>query len=47
MSAAQVAAMLDRPESTTLLLDMLRAVEEEPSLFGASSHLLTVAHRPG
>jgi SAM-dependent methyltransferase len=28
---------------TTLLLEMLRRVEEEPSLLGASSHILTVA----
>ena len=30
---------------STLLLDMLRRVEEEPSLLGASSHVLTVARR--
>ena len=30
---------------TALLLDQLRLVEAEPSLFGASSHLLTVATR--
>jgi SAM-dependent methyltransferase len=29
-----------------LLLDMLRRIEEEPSLLGASSHQLTVARRP-
>jgi SAM-dependent methyltransferase len=29
-----------------LLLDMLRRVEEEPSLLGASSHMLTVARCP-
>jgi hypothetical protein len=30
---------------TTVLLDMLRRVEDEPSLAGASSHLLTLARR--
>jgi hypothetical protein len=32
-------------ERTRMTLDLLREVESEPSLFGASSHLLTVAHR--
>ena len=40
MTGSGLAAILDRPDT---LLDMLRRVEEEPSLFGASSHLLTVA----
>lgn len=31
---------------TRILLDMLRRVEDEPSLLGASSHLLTTARRP-
>ena len=31
---------------TAIMLDMLRRVEDEPSLLGASSHLLTIAHRP-
>jgi SAM-dependent methyltransferase len=31
---------------TTQVLDLLRQVETEPSLFGSSSHLLTVAYRP-
>ena len=46
MTGPRVSAMLDEPASAALTLEMLRAVEEEPSLFGASSHLLTVAHRP-
>jgi 2-polyprenyl-3-methyl-5-hydroxy-6-metoxy-1,4-benzoquinol methylase len=33
-------------ERTRMTLDLLREVESEPSLFSASSHLLTVAHRP-
>jgi SAM-dependent methyltransferase len=32
--------------ATALLLDQLRLIEAEPSLFGASSHLLTLAARP-
>jgi len=31
---------------TRQMLDLLREVESEVTLFGASSHLLTVAHRP-
>jgi len=34
-------------ELTALLLDMLRRVESEESLLGASSHILAVAGRPG
>jgi SAM-dependent methyltransferase len=34
---------LDDAERTAALLDALRSVEQEPSLFGISSHLLTVA----
>jgi hypothetical protein len=32
---------------TGIMLDMLRRVEHEPSLLGASSHLITVGRRPG
>ncbi|WP_127501155.1 class I SAM-dependent methyltransferase [Actinoplanes solisilvae] len=42
MSGDALAGFLEEP---SLLLDMLRLVEEEPSLLGASSHLLTVAVR--
>ncbi|MBM2616127.1 methyltransferase domain-containing protein [Actinoplanes sp. LDG1-06] len=42
MSSSALADFLDEP---SLLLEMLRRVEEEPSLLGASSHLLTVAVR--
>jgi SAM-dependent methyltransferase len=38
--------ILADPERTELMLAMLRRVEAEPSLLGASSHLLTVAVRP-
>ncbi|YCK37582.1 class I SAM-dependent methyltransferase [Actinomadura sp. ATCC 39365] len=38
---------LDDPERRALLLDAQRSMESEPSLLGASGHLLTVAHRPG
>jgi SAM-dependent methyltransferase len=34
---------LDGDERTAVLLEALRSVEQEPSLFGISSHLLTVA----
>jgi hypothetical protein len=34
---------LDGGERTAVLLDALRSVEQEPSLFGISSHMLTVA----
>lgn len=39
-------ALLADPDRVALLLESLRGVEEEPSLLGASSHLLTVARRP-
>ncbi|GID28013.1 class I SAM-dependent methyltransferase [Paractinoplanes brasiliensis] len=42
MSPTALENFLDEP---TLLLEMLRHVEDEPSLLGASSHLLTVAVR--
>jgi len=32
---------------TGIMMDMLRRVEHEPSLLGASSHLMTVGRRPG
>jgi SAM-dependent methyltransferase len=45
IAETRVREILDRPDQTDLLLDLLREVEEEPSLLGASSHLLTVARR--
>ncbi|MBL7257798.1 class I SAM-dependent methyltransferase [Paractinoplanes lichenicola] len=42
MSGAALDGFLQEP---ALLLEMLREVEEEPSLLGASSHVLTVAVR--
>jgi SAM-dependent methyltransferase len=38
--------ILADPDRTALLLDLLRRIEDEPSLLGASSHLLAVARRP-
>jgi len=38
--------LLADPDRLALLLESLRSVEEEPSLLGAGSHLLTVARRP-
>ncbi|WP_250003573.1 class I SAM-dependent methyltransferase [Actinoplanes sp. M2I2] len=37
--------LADPLEDPALVLDLLREVEDEPSLLGASSHLLTVAVR--
>jgi SAM-dependent methyltransferase len=37
--------LLADPPMTELMLEMLRRLENEPSLFGASSHQLTIAHR--
>ncbi|BCJ31301.1 class I SAM-dependent methyltransferase [Actinocatenispora sera] len=41
----RLSELLADPDSTRLVLDQLRRVEAEPSLLGASSHLITVAHR--
>jgi SAM-dependent methyltransferase len=45
MTGQTLDEMLDEPGGPELILDMLRRVEDEPSLLGASSHLLTVARR--
>ena len=37
---------LDDPPRREWLLRAIRRVEAEPSLLGASSHVLAVAHRP-
>ncbi|GGK08620.1 hypothetical protein GCM10010123_43130 [Pilimelia anulata] len=39
--------ILADPARAAALLDQLRRVEDEPSLLGASAHLLTLARRPG
>jgi ubiquinone/menaquinone biosynthesis C-methylase UbiE len=44
---ADVDAWLDDPGRRDRLLDALRRVEREPSLLGASPHVLAVARRPG
>jgi SAM-dependent methyltransferase len=46
MTGPRLVEFLADERLTALMLDMLRRVEEEPSLFGASSHLLTIARRP-
>ncbi|TYC02946.1 methyltransferase domain-containing protein [Micromonospora sp. WP24] len=46
MTGARLPEILADPDLTDLMLEMLRAVEEEPSLLGASSHLLTIASAP-
>jgi len=43
MTGSRLDQILESQELTGLLLEMLRRVEDEPSLLGASSHLLTVA----
>lgn len=43
MAESRMAEMVANPDLTGLLLEMLRVVEDEPSLLGASSHLLTIA----
>jgi len=46
MTGAQLVGFLADERLTGIMLDMLRRVEDEPSLLGASSHLLTIATRP-
>lgn len=46
MATSHLNEILDDPPVTDVLLDMLRTVEEDPSLLGASAHLLTIARRP-
>jgi SAM-dependent methyltransferase len=47
MTGPRLDEILADPAMTGLLLELLRSVEEEPSLLGASSHMVTVARRPG
>jgi len=44
LAEAALEAVLDDPAATTSLLDRIRDIEAEPTLLGASSHLLTIAH---
>ena len=46
MTGTRLPEFLADERLTGIMLDMLRRVEEEPSLLGASSHLLTMARRP-
>jgi SAM-dependent methyltransferase len=46
MTGTRLTEFLADERLTGVMLDMLRRVEDEPSLFGASSHLLTIARRP-
>jgi SAM-dependent methyltransferase len=46
MTGQRLADTLADPDTTKLMLDMLRRVEHEPSILGASSHLLAIGHRP-
>lgn len=45
MTGARLAEILASPDLTGLLLEMMRSVEDEPSLLGASGHVLTIAVR--
>jgi SAM-dependent methyltransferase len=47
LTGPRLEEILGDREQTTLMLDMLRTTECEPSLLGASSHLLTVAKSAG
>ncbi|MEV4352253.1 class I SAM-dependent methyltransferase [Actinoplanes sp. NPDC049596] len=46
MTGPRLHEILADPAETALMLEMLRTVEEEPSLLGVSNHLLTIAVRP-
>jgi SAM-dependent methyltransferase len=46
MTRTRLAEFLADERLTGIMLDLLRRVEDEPSLLGASSHLLTIATRP-
>lgn len=46
MIGPRLQEILGDPDRTEQLLTMLRRIEGEPSMIGASSHLLTVARRP-
>jgi SAM-dependent methyltransferase len=46
MTGSRLTEFLADERLTGQMLDLLRRVEDEPSLFGASSHLLTIARRP-
>ncbi|AGZ43584.1 SAM-dependent methyltransferase [Actinoplanes friuliensis DSM 7358] len=46
LTGPRLLEFLDDDHLRGVMLDHLRRVEAEPSLLGASSHLLTVAHRP-
>ncbi|MER7168885.1 class I SAM-dependent methyltransferase, partial [Micromonospora sp. NPDC000207] len=43
MAGPRLAEILADPDLTDLLKEMTRSVEEEPSLLGAGSHVLTIA----
>jgi SAM-dependent methyltransferase len=46
LAGPQLDDVLADPQSATALLDLLREVETEPSLVGASSHFLVIATNP-
>jgi SAM-dependent methyltransferase len=46
MTGQRLTDVLGSPDLTAVMLDMLRRVEHEPSIFGSSSHLLAIGRRP-
>jgi SAM-dependent methyltransferase len=46
MNGPRLTEFLADERLTGIMLDMLRRIEAEPGIFGASSHLLTIARRP-
>jgi hypothetical protein len=46
LSGPRLTEILASDELTGLLLEMMRRIEDEPSMLGVGSHLLTVAVRP-
>ncbi|MEU7904799.1 class I SAM-dependent methyltransferase [Actinoplanes sp. NPDC049118] len=45
MTGPRLTEFLADPRLTGVMLDMLRRIEDEPSVLGASGHLLTIARR--
>jgi SAM-dependent methyltransferase len=46
LAGTRIDEILADPQRTAVMMRMLRRVESEPSLLGATGHLLTVARRP-
>jgi hypothetical protein len=46
LAGARLEDILADADLTAALLDVARRLEDEPTLLGSSSHLLTIAHPP-